>query len=110
MASGGTYGVKAIFDNVFFDFLEEVGGKDKVVKRLIVGRKYKVFIAGPFAVSLIDEYDIFADAEHRVHIVGVDDGGNIILVRDVAEQFIDKYGCLGVETAVGLIAKQIARV
>ena len=110
MASGGTYRVKTVFDNVFFDFLEEVGGKNKVVERLIVGRKYKVFITGPFAVPFIDEYDIFADAEHRVHIVGIDDGSDIVFVRDIAEQFVYEYGCLGVEAAVGLIAEQVARV
>ena len=42
-------------------------------------------IALPVAMALIYEYYILTNAEHRVHIVGIDDGGYAIFMGYVAE-------------------------
>ncbi len=49
-------------------------------------------------MALVDEHYVFAYAKHAVHIVGVDNGGYIVFVGDVAQKFVDQYRCLGVES------------
>ncbi len=61
-------------------------------------------------MPLIYEHDVFSDAEHGVRVMGIDDGGYAILMRDVAEQLVDQDGCLRVESGVWLVAEEIFRV
>ncbi len=96
-----------VAEDVAFDFLEEVVGKDELVEGLVGGVVYLVHVAHPFAVALVDEHDVLADAEHRVHVVGVDDGGDVVFVGDVAEQFVDHDRGAGVEARVGLVAEEV---
>ena len=64
-------------------------------------------IANPFAVALVDEYNVFTDAKHRVHVVGVDDGGDSVFVGDVVEKFVDKNRRAGVESRIRFVAEKI---
>lgn len=62
-------------------------------------------IALPVAMALIYEYYILTNAEHRVHIVGIDDGGYAIFMGYVAKERINKQRSLRIKTGVGLIAE-----
>lgn len=42
--------------------------------------------------------------------MGVDDRGDVVLVCDVAEQFVDEDGGLRVEAAVWFVAEQVAGI
>ena len=77
--------------DVLLHFFEEPGGEDEVVERLVVGFKQGLFVTDPFTVAFVEEDDILADAEHGVHVVGVDDCCHVILVRDIVEQFVNDY-------------------
>ena len=48
--------------------------------------------SSPLGTTLVDKNDLLAYAAHRAHVVGVDDGGDAILVGDVADEAIDKAG------------------
>lgn len=48
-----------------------------------------------------------ADAEHRAHVVGIDDGGDVVFACDVAYQFVDEYRCLRVKARVGFVAEEV---
>ncbi len=77
-------------NDVLLHFFEEPCGEDKIVERLVVGLKQGLFVADPFTVTFVKEDDILADAEHGVHVVGVDDSCHVILVRDVVKQFVNE--------------------
>ena len=59
----------------------------------------------PFVVTLANEKDIFANTDNGVHVVSVDDGGDIKLLGDTTKQFINYKRRLWVETRVRLIAE-----
>lgn len=56
-------------------------------------------------MSFVYEYNVFTDAKNGVHVVGVDDGGDIVFMRNVAQEFVNQNGSTRVESGVGLIAK-----
>ena len=68
---------------------QNIRSKDKLFERLVFS--LKDFLVGPFpfGASFIDERDIFANADDRVHVVGVDNRRDIVFVRDARYQFID---------------------
>ena len=99
-----------MFGHIFAYFLEEPCGEYEIVEGFVGCVVDLAHVADPLAVALVDEYDILADAEDTVHVVGVYDGGYIIFVGDVAEEFVDKDGCLGVEAGVWLVAEEILGV
>ena len=43
----------------------------------------------PFVMTLANEKDIFANTDNGVHVVSVDDGGDIKLLGDTTKQFIN---------------------
>ena len=86
---------------------EQVGSIYEVVQVVIVHIIDLVLGANPAHMALVNKDDVLADAHHRVHVVGVDDGGDAKLVGNVAQEFVDHDGSLGVETRVGLIAEQV---
>ncbi len=59
---------------------------------------------------MVDKSDIIADFNHRVHVVSVYYGGDVVFPGDFADKIIDNVGCMRVETGIGLIAKKIFRV
>ena len=64
----------------------------------------------PPLVSLVDVDDLLADLHYGVHVVGIDYRGYVILLGNVADQIVDDHRRLRVETRVGLVAEQIARI
>ena len=66
--------------------------------------------AGPGGMALVDEEYLLADVAHGGHVVGVDDGGDAVLVGDVADEAVDDARRDGVETRVGLVAEEVARL
>lgn len=64
--------------------------------------------ACPLGVSLMDEEYLLTDIAHRGHVVGIDDGGDTILVGDVADETINDARRDGVEPRVGFVAKEVA--
>ena len=91
----------------FLDLTEEVRSEDEVVEAFVVGTHDFVLRAFPFAIAFVDIEDMFADAHDGIHVVGVDDGGRVILLRELMDEFVDDERCLGVETGVGFVAEEI---
>ena len=71
------------------DFAQQVAGKDEGGKTLVGGGHDLIFVAYPFQFSFIYIYNVFANAHDRVHVVGVDDGGHVILFGDAVDEFVD---------------------
>ena len=61
-------------------------------------------------MAFIQENNVFADAQNRVHIVGIYNRGYTILMSDVAQQLVDDDAGLGVETRVGLVTEEVLGV
>ena len=40
-------------------------------------------------MTFVDEYDVFSDAKNGVHVMGVDDSSDVILVSDIAEELVN---------------------
>ena len=77
--------MKSVFDDYLSHVLQQVAGEDKVGK-LLVGRVHDLAThALPFFVTFVNKNDIFSNAHYGVHIVGVDDGGHVILMGDGVE-------------------------
>ena len=85
-------------------------GEDKVVELLILGVEDIILGALPPLLALVDVDNLVANLHHRVHIVGVDDGGDVILDGDVVDEVINHDRCLWVESLVWLVAEEILRV
>ncbi len=96
--------------DIFFYGFEEIRGKYEIVQFLIGRGEQIVFVADPLFLTLVEEDDVFADAKHRAHVVGIDDGGDVVFACDVSYQFVDEYRCLRVETRVGFVAEEIPGV
>ena len=96
--------------DVGFDFLEKIIGKDKFVESLVGRLIDLVHVTDPLAVAFIDEDDVLTYTEHRVHVVGVDDGGYVVFVGNIAQEFINEDGCAGVKSGVRLVAEEIFRI
>lgn len=75
--------------DVLFYAAEQLGGEHEIVKSLIFGMKNLFFVAHPFAIAFVDEYDVLADTEHGVHVVGIYYRGDVVLMCYVAQQFVD---------------------
>ena len=45
--------------------------------------------ACPLGSAVVDEEHLLANATHRTHVVGVDDGGDAILMGDIANESVD---------------------
>ena len=93
-----------------FHLLEEFGRKHEIIEILICASEDVTVGSGPVAMSFIDEYYMLADAQHGVHVVGVDYRGDSIFVGDIAKQFIDQYGSARIEAGVWFVAKEIFRI
>lgn len=79
-----------VVDDIVLDVLEKFGGEDKIIERFVGCVVDFLFVAHPFAVTFVDENDVFTDAEHGIHVVSVDYGGHSVFVGYVAEQFINQ--------------------
>ena len=77
---------------------EQVGGIDEIIQIIVIHVIDLIFITNPSHMALIDEHDILANAHHRVHVVGINDGGDAKLVGDVTQQFVNHNRSLGVKT------------
>ena len=61
-------------------------------------------------MTFVDVDNFLANLHHRVHIVGVDYGRNVILAGDILNKVVNHYRGLRVESRVGLITKQVAGI
>jgi len=73
----------------FFDFLQQIRSEYEVVQTLVCGREYLVFGSFPFFMALVDKNDTVANSHHRIHVVGIDDGGHVVFGGDVVNQFVN---------------------
>ena len=89
-----------LFQTFVFYFTQQVGCEDEVVQPFVGGGEYIVLGSFPFLVSLVDVKDAVADSHDGVHVVGVDDGGHVVLGGDVMNQGIDNQRGLRVESRV----------
>ena len=44
-----------------------------------------IFISFPFQKAILQIYNFLANSHHRIHIMGIDNGGDVILVGNVAQ-------------------------
>ena len=84
--------------------------ENKRLQLLIWAFQNFVFVALPFEFSEVDKGNIIADFHHRIHIVGIYDGCDIIFNRNTTYQFVNHHTRFGVETRVWFIAKQVFRI
>ena len=73
----------------FAHLLQQVAGEDEVGEALVGGVHDLRGVALPLLVALVDVDDVLADAHHRVHIVGVDDGRHVEFAGDGVQQVVD---------------------
>ena len=69
------------------------GGMQKrvaIARAIALNPRYLFHIAHPLTVAFVDENDVLADAEHRVHVMGINYRGDIILVGDIAQKLVDE--------------------
>ena len=64
-------------------------GEDKFVEFAIVGMQNFVFGSFPPFFAFVNENDVLSDFQHGVHVVGVDDGGDVVLFGDLLDQVVD---------------------
>lgn len=93
--------------HVVSDFLEQVGGKYEIVECFVGGTVNLFFVPDPLAVSFVDEYDVLAYSQHRIHVVCVYDGCDSVFVGDVAKKLVYHNRSTGVETGVRLVTEKI---
>ena len=61
-------------------------------------------------MSFVDEDDVLTNTHDRVHVMGIDDGGDIELLGNALQQFVNDKRCLGIQTGVRLVTEEILRV
>ena len=70
-------------------FLQEGRCKDKIVQVFVFARQNLVFAATPRQVAFVDEADVFSNFHHRVHVVGIDNGGDVVVFGNIGDQLIN---------------------
>ena len=88
-------------------FLQQVAGEDEVGESLVGGTHDVGRYTLPLLLSFVDEDDVLADAHDRVHVVGVDNGRDVVFLSDAVQQVVDDKACLRVEAGVGLVAEEV---
>lgn len=74
-----------------------IAGKDEVLQFLVGGIHNLLVVTLPLSPSFADEGDVLADAHHGIHVVGVDDGGDFVLVGNARNKFVNHDAGLRVE-------------
>ena len=85
-------------------------GEDKFVEFAIVGMQNFVFGSFPPFFAFINKNDVLSDFQHGVHVVGVDDGGDVVLFGDLLDQVVDHNRSHRVETGVRFITEEVFRI
>lgn len=81
-----------------FRLTKNITGKDEIFQ-LFIGRIHDFLVAAsPLCSSFTDEGDVLAYAHHRIHVMRIDDGGYLVLVRDAGNEFINHDACLRVKS------------
>ena len=75
--------------NAFFHLLQQVAGEDEVGEQLVSGGHDVLAFPAPFQVALVYEYYRLANTHYGVHVVGVDNRGDVVFVGDAMQQFVD---------------------
>ena len=93
----------SLFGVLFLDHqlahvLEQVAGEDEVREAGVRRVHDLVALPLPLLVALIDKDDILANAHHRVHIVRIDDRGDVKLLRDALQQVVDHEARLRIQS------------
>ena len=84
-------------------------GTDEFPQIGIVRAEDGMSVTCPRYCSPVYETDVVSCLKHGIHIVSVDDSGHVEFLRQFADEFVDKDGCVRIETGVGLIAEKIFR-
>lgn len=66
--------------------------------------------AFPLLDSVVDIDNLIPDSVDRIHVMRIDDGGDIILLGDLVNELVDHRRGLGVEPRVWLIAEEVLRI
>ena len=82
-------------------------GEEEIAEGLAIGLEDVILVASPADVTLVEVGDVVTDAEHGVHVVGVDNGGDVVLLGDVVNELVDADGGLRVQTRVGFVAEEV---
>ena len=77
--------------HVVLDMTEKIRGKYEVIQCFVVAVIYLVLVSNPCTMTFVQEHDVFTNAKHGVHVVGVDDRGYSVFMGDVAKKFVNQY-------------------
>jgi hypothetical protein len=72
-----------------FCILQEIGCKDEVVQFFVFTENNFLAVSFPFFFSLVHVKDSVANFHHTVHVMGIDDSGDIVFCGDFPDQFVD---------------------
>ena len=90
-----------------FGLTEDVGGEDEILKGFVGGIHDLLVGALPLGTSVADESDVLANSHDGIHVVGVDNGCDLVFVRDTLDEFVDDDGGLWVESRIGFVAEEV---
>ncbi len=85
-------------------------GEDEIVQLAVVRVQDVLLGAFPPFAALVDVDDLLPDLHDGVHVVGVDDRGDVVLLGNLVDQVVDDDRSLRIEARVGLVAEEVARV
>ena len=85
-----------------------ISRREVVTPKSRIGVKVDVFEISDDEAMDID--DFFANLHNGVHIVGIDDGGDIILHSNIVDKVIDDDRGLRIEAGVWLVTEEVLRV
>ena len=69
--------------------LIQLRGKDKIVECFVVSMEDLVARTFPLLLAAFEEDNIVAHLHDGVHVMGVDNGADVILLRNVLYEFVD---------------------
>ena len=75
----------SVTQRLFPETLEEWRGKYERLQVFIGAFQYLLIVSVPLKSSFVKEADIFADFHYRVHIVCIDNRGNVIFFGDITD-------------------------
>ena len=66
-----------------------------------------LFGAFPPLAALVDVYNLLANLHDRIHVVRIDDRGDVVLLGDFVYEVVDHHRSPGIEARVGFVAKEV---
>lgn len=79
------------------DLLIQLRGKDETIQCFVVGVEDVVTRTLPLFLAAFEEDNVVAYLHNGVHVVGVDDGADVILAGDILDEFVNNQRGLRIQ-------------